>query len=44
MPMFDFVLYVILTALVFVGIVVACAFLLLLGVLLFGAFGKDDKR
>lgn len=41
--MIDFVLYVILTALVFVGIVVACVFLLLLGVFLFGTFGKDDK-
>lgn len=39
--MIDFLLYVILTALVFVGIVVACAFLLLLGVLLYMTFGKD---
>lgn len=40
--MIDFLLYVILTAALFVGIVVACAFLLLLGVFLFGTFGKDD--
>lgn len=43
--MFDFVLYVILTALVFVGIVVACVFLLLLGLFLFGGIGgrHDDS-
>lgn len=41
--MIDFLLCVILTALVFVGIVLACAFLLLLGVFLFGTVGKDDK-
>lgn len=41
--MIDFLLYVILTALVFVGIVVACVFLMALGVLLYMTFGKDDK-